>query len=427
MGKGYGSGGSYRGSSSAGGSRGGSYSSGASSKGGSGSRAGGSSSGRSSAGGSSPARSAANTRMWSQPATPKQIAALKAHGNHDGKYYSKGRAGQTIGESVRSNGTNTDSPMRAAGGQPAPVKRGILADLDVDAYAPMALDPASDPEVTITAAPAATDHDFAANKKGRPMNQLARVTTSSVASVVALSTKASRTVAPFDYIQELESRHLSAVFEQVDGDPRQLHSMEKAWAHAKISLAKEFARAENELIVILREAPSGTITSPEATAQEVLWSSCSADLEKALLYKACEEQGSTRSSQVFDLLRGSGRSSQVIDVLYAEVRHRVEMAKIVAQGMVDVARIKAAVPPAESAGYQPCWGEVTGVKPSLGAFVTLPSGETGLLHVKQLVPLNGGRRVEDATTLVNVGQWLYVQVIGKRPDGKLDFTLASQA
>lgn len=45
----------------------------------------------------------ANSKMWRHPATARQIAALKASGHFDGKYFSKGRAGQTIGKSVRAN------------------------------------------------------------------------------------------------------------------------------------------------------------------------------------------------------------------------------------------------------------------------------------------------------------------------------------
>src|SRR5690606_10754743 len=46
-----------------------------------------------------------------QPATATQIAALKSTGNFDGKYYSKGRAGQTIGQSVRrGNGSEIQAP-----------------------------------------------------------------------------------------------------------------------------------------------------------------------------------------------------------------------------------------------------------------------------------------------------------------------------
>ena len=39
---------------------------------------------------------------WSRPATGRQIAALKAHGNYDGKYYSLGRASQAIGRGMAS-------------------------------------------------------------------------------------------------------------------------------------------------------------------------------------------------------------------------------------------------------------------------------------------------------------------------------------
>lgn len=47
------------------------------------------------------ARRSSSSR-WSRPATGKQIAALKAHGGYDGKYYSMGRASQAIGGSGRS-------------------------------------------------------------------------------------------------------------------------------------------------------------------------------------------------------------------------------------------------------------------------------------------------------------------------------------
>lgn len=40
-----------------------------------------------------------SSARWSRPATGRQIAALKAHGNYDGKYYSMGSASQAIGRS----------------------------------------------------------------------------------------------------------------------------------------------------------------------------------------------------------------------------------------------------------------------------------------------------------------------------------------
>lgn len=57
---------------------------------------------------------------WSRPATGRQIAALKAHGNYDGKYFSAGRASQTIGRSLgsktaRSSYTPRPSSRRLSG------------------------------------------------------------------------------------------------------------------------------------------------------------------------------------------------------------------------------------------------------------------------------------------------------------------------
>lgn len=49
------------------------------------------------------ARRSSSSR-WSRPASGKQIAALKSHGNYDGKYYSMGRASQAIGRSMASGG-----------------------------------------------------------------------------------------------------------------------------------------------------------------------------------------------------------------------------------------------------------------------------------------------------------------------------------
>lgn len=49
---------------------------------------------------------------WSRPATGRQIAALKARGNYDGKYYSMGRASQVIGKSAATG----SSPGYGSGG-----------------------------------------------------------------------------------------------------------------------------------------------------------------------------------------------------------------------------------------------------------------------------------------------------------------------
>lgn len=57
------------------------------------------------------ARRSSSSR-WSRPASGKQIAALKSHGNYDGKYYSMGRASQAIGRSMASgSGTRRSSSV----------------------------------------------------------------------------------------------------------------------------------------------------------------------------------------------------------------------------------------------------------------------------------------------------------------------------
>jgi len=194
--------------------------------------------------------------------------------------------------------------------------------------------------------------------------------------------------------------------------PAQIRALEKALTIAKGTLAKSLTHARNELIGILRGAPSGVIASPEARADEILWSACSADLEQELMV-------ATRTR------RGRSHPSKVIDEMLAQVRHRIELAMIEASDMVEVAKIQAALPPASARGYEPCWGEVTGVK-QFGAFILLPSGESGLLHVSEMQGLNGGRRVEDASLVVNVGQSVYVKVTGKNEKGKLSFALVSE-
>lgn len=54
------------------------------------------------------ARRSSSSR-WSRPATGKQIAALKSHGNYDGKYYSMGRASQAIGRGSSGGGHGRSS------------------------------------------------------------------------------------------------------------------------------------------------------------------------------------------------------------------------------------------------------------------------------------------------------------------------------
>lgn len=352
--------------------------------------------------------------MWSEPATPKQIAALQAHGNHDGKYYSKGRAGETIGASIRSA---ANSHVQNAGVEPVARNLAALAALVSTVDAPTRT--ASQTSAQTAGAAPAPRHGFNfVPLEGTIMSQQLVLATPSavpdITSVVEMSAQVPTNVVPFEFIGELERKHLAAVAKQVGSAvPAQVRAVEKGWATSKVSMATMFARAHIEVVLILQQAPAGTFVSPEATAREILWSACSPELEKQLLEAAHQAHASSEPSQV-------------LDELLAHVDHRIQMAKIYAQGQVEVAKIQASMPPATTRGYEPTWGEVTGLKP-FGVFIQLPSGESGLLHKSELRALNGGREPEDAGALFNVGQWVNVRVTGKNDEGKLNFALAGQS
>lgn len=351
--------------------------------------------------------------MWSHPATAKQIAALRANGNFDGKYYSKGRAGQAIGESARGAESSLTPRFQATATtsrpDPSAIIEGLIGALSDSPSTVLTPPPRIHQGVAITSLP----HHHNANQEESAMSQLVAVT-NNLASFVEPSAAASATAVPFDFVEEMERAHLFAVASQVGvTEPRQVQALERGWAKAKVTMATRFARAQNELVAVLSDMPASTLASPEAAARELLWSACSAELEKTLMEMTKRAKGTTKPSHLLDLL-------------LSEVDHRIEVAMIYAQGQVDVAKIQAVLPPVPTRGYEPCWGEVTGIKP-YGAFITLPSGESGLLHVSELHSLNAGRRVEDATNVVNVGQRLHVRVIGKNDKSQLCFALVSEA
>lgn len=378
-----------------------------------GGRSTGSSRGSSSVSASSSSTRSANSRMWSQPATPRQIAALKSNGNFDGNYYSKGRAGQTIGRSVRaSKGT----PSRTGSSSQTQFHHLIdeaLEHLTAQPTPTMPAHSASILEARQDAATSTSQDHFIVLEEGTTMSQLTPLRSvapeSNIASVAAINAGVATETVPFGYVPELVTSLLAPLVETCD--PSQVRALEKALTVAKGTLAKSLAIARNDLVEILREAPSGVFSSPEAKADEILWLACSADLKQQLLQATHSRKGRTQPSKV-------------IDEMLAQVRHRVELAAIEATDMVGIAKIQASLPPTPTRGYEPCWGEVNGVRP-FGAFMLLPSGESGLLHVSEMHPLNGGRSVDDASLLVNVGQSLYVKVTGKNNKGQLNFALAS--
>ncbi|WP_313600946.1 S1 RNA-binding domain-containing protein [Aeromicrobium phoceense] len=359
--------------------------------------------------GSSATRSS-NSWMWSQPATARQIAVLKSTGNFDGKYYSKGRAGQTIGESVR---RGTGSQSKAANSSSTTFHPLIDEVLEHMTAQRMPAHTASTTEAMSATTSCVAEDPNIVLEEGTTMSELTVHRSPAVATItsVVATPVASVGATPFAYVPELVTTLLQPLVESTD--PAQIRALEKALTIAKGTLAKSLTRARNELIGILRGAPSGVIASPEARADEILWSACSADLEQELLV-------ATRTR------RGRTHPSKVIDEMLAQVRHRVELAMIEATDMVETAKIQAALPPAPARGYEPCWGEVTGVKP-FGAFILLPSGESGLLHVSEMHPLNNGRRLANATLVANVGQSVYVKVTSKNEKGQLNFALVSEA
>ena len=111
--------------------------------------------GRSGRSAGSSSRSSSNSRMWSQPATPRQLTALKANENHDGKYYSKGRARQTISESVRDAGASKPSSGGGVTGRSPLV---ALASPVVGPLATSALEPAEVRAEIVDTPPAVPAH-----------------------------------------------------------------------------------------------------------------------------------------------------------------------------------------------------------------------------------------------------------------------------
>ena len=350
--------------------------------------------------------------MWGRPATANQIAALKAHGNFDGAYYSMGRASQAISASVQAAGAATaatsllDSLLNQ---QLSQVEQRISQA--VARVEPEYIVPNSHPITNTT-------------QENTKMSELVAVTQSAVpniAAVVAMSPSASEDAVPFDFIGELEKRHLNVLMANGGrANPQTVREIEKGWAVAKVSTMTKFARAQMELVALLSQASGQLTVSPEALAQEMLWNACSPRLEREMMEATLSNHGHKNPTQV-------------IDEWVAEVDHRIELAKMYAASKVELAQIKAASqlntagnPSGVKTKNRSGEGEVTGVKP-FGAFIKLPDGESGLLHKSRLNQLNNGEPVLDATEVLEVGQKLRVRIVGTNAEGKISLALAKAA
>ena len=63
-------------------------------------------------------------------------------------------------------------------------------------------------------------------------------------------------------------------------------------------------------------------------------------------------------------------------------------------------------------------GKVTGIKP-FGAFVSLPEGKTGLVHISEV----SYEFVQDLSTVLSDGQTVSVKVISIAPDGRIALSI----
>lgn len=63
-------------------------------------------------------------------------------------------------------------------------------------------------------------------------------------------------------------------------------------------------------------------------------------------------------------------------------------------------------------------GKVTGVK-KFGAFVRLPSGETGMVHISEV----SNQYIQELSDVLSEGQTVKVKVINVAPDGKIGLSM----
>lgn len=67
-------------------------------------------------------------------------------------------------------------------------------------------------------------------------------------------------------------------------------------------------------------------------------------------------------------------------------------------------------------------GRITGVK-TFGAFVALPEGKTGMVHISEV----SGSFIEDLSTVLTVGQEVKVKVLSIGQDGKIALSIKRAA
>lgn len=374
--------------------------------------------------------------MWSEPATARQIAALKANGNFDGKYYSKGRAGETIGGSVRAGGSAL----------PAATGHGGLAITSGSNAAPSSGGGLTEELQMILAARSTIGSQAPAVQYGEVV--IGQVVETQVPAVPMPSNgqhPVNRDGAlSFAFLNDLESRHLQSFRSEHSSNwGAELRRETQAWADLKFKLATTFSESHAELVAILTGAPAGTLPDPAAAASALLASASPAELEERHLRSFLSEHSSNWGAELRHEVKA-----------WADTR--IQLAKTHALGLVNMAKAQAmdtqADPPLALPVVPPHAQRASAVRTDAssstgagttaagtnrgstyaatvasinahGAVVSLDSGDHGWLHISKLRPLNGGARVESVETFLRVGQEIRVRGIGTTERGQIQLAL----
>lgn len=436
MAKGSGFSGGRGGGSASGGARASGRSFSSSGKGRSGSSQGSDASGSGAASSSAKER-ASNTRMWSEPASARQIAALKANGNFDGKYYSKGRAGETIGESVRASGAALPAVIpHAATGITSVSKTAAPSDL-------------TETLKMILTAQSSVVSQGSDVQNGEVI--IGHVVEAQVPDVLTRSIDrgpVSRVGAlSFALLNDLEARHLQRFRAQhSSGWGAELRRETQAWADLKIKVATKLSEGHAELVSILKDAPAGTLTDPEAAASELLSNASTGDLEERHLRTFLSEHSSDWGSELrheveawadariklaktHALALVNMAKAQAPDAQMESPRARTSTPALTQRSSAvrsDASSSTGAGKPVDGSNRGRTYAATVASINAHGAGMSLETGERGWLHISKLRPLNGGAPVESVEDFVRVGQLLRVRGIGTTERGQIRLALVTE-
>ncbi|WP_166791462.1 hypothetical protein [Cryobacterium sp. Hh38] len=349
--------------------------------------------------------------MWTQPATPKQLAALQAGGNHDGKYYSKARASRTIGGAMAAGGSASGIAVASHSGA-------RMSWVDTTAVAQREQ---------------RSGQGFDVSRDARPQSQLfeeKRDEKSEVGEAPALQLSMSvyDSVLPFAFLIDLEHRNVDRLEEYFGvQSPDHVRQQITAWSQTKIAVARQWMQGHSDIVAILRLAPVGTFTDLEVAARTLLLEAFPADLEESNVRRLESQFGVQAPDHVRQQAKGW-------------VASRVEVATANAEFLVEVAAARSPQPTPPAIGAPPMpdehhavvrpsnvagaqhRGSVIGLNPN-GATVEIAPGITGWLHISKLRPLAGGRHVKSVAEHLRLSQKIDVREIGTDERGRLMLAL----